>query len=965
MRIGFIASNIYQGISIALWKSLSALARETPDCSLFILPGGQLDSPDRNESMRSCIYSLIGNESLDAAIVWTSSLSGYARDEDMDMFVHRIAGKIPVVSIGERIDGIPSVLFDSYGGMRALVSHFIEVHGERRIAFIRGPERHKGAEERFRAYKDALSSHGIALDSTLVSSPCDWNSGADAMKELTVSRSLVPGKDFTSVVSASDLLMASAALYLETQGVRIPEDLRIGGFNDTDDNRRLSVGLTTVHLPIERIAEEAFRRILSLLEGGEAEDAVVSTALAIRHSCGCSHKTVPAPGSSNALEAAGAIRSGDDIHGSLRAFISASGDLEAFFDALSASPDAMALYRRIAMEYRRSEAESRMRVRGVSRVLDGFKTGLLAAKSYGMIPPLMKEYFPKAGIMSAYLVLFSGDSSVMRAGFSKETLYSSPYQFPRDHILPGEILSEACGTVFVIEPLFLSSLELGYIVLAMESTENYLAESLRSSFSSAVKGITLFEEVEKARLKAEKEEYEALLFYSNISKGVLQPLSEIRGMLLSDTIDREKLSLKLSEADHILRLALIERTGFSLEERLIPFDAIASDLKAEGFSLDVPGELPSFQIDRNLFVQMMKLMLPWSSSISGRLSDEGLILSLSIGIEVEGSPSLIMAERIAFISSYGFSFMNGNLSITIRYPRLSGEDALPLEGRKGILFLSSSGRKAPSSIARCLSSDNPRAVAWIHGDARDSEVMRYKGLPMACFSLDAESRSLDDILIPDDRIIVLGGRALPQPLSAMDAIRIRRREDALGQKGIKLIVVQDDASDADWFRSEAAFSSIPILLISGRFSARDADMLSSQPLILFANPSYLEAPEAEEKLRQIMNGAAMLPPFTAASVRKAIAYINENAGSVVSRWQIAERAGVNEDYLTRIFRREMGMSPWEYLNRYRVQLAASLLSSSSLSMRDIAAASGFQDPAYFCRIFKKVKGMPPGAYRKL
>ena len=961
-RIGFITSNIYQGMSVALWKAFSSLVSSSDDCSLFILPGGRLCSSDGNEKMRSSIFSLAGHGSLDAAIIWTSSLSGEASDDAIEKFVHGISREVPAVTIGDRIDGIPSILFDSYSGMRALVSHFIEVHGERRIAFIRGPEKHKGAEERFRAYRDALSSHGIAFDGSIVTSPYDWNDGRAAVKELVDSRSLVPGKDFTSIVSASDLLMTTAALYLEKQGVRIPEELRIAGFNDTEDNLRLSAGLTTVHLPIGRIAAEALRLAESLIEGCTAGDIAVSTVPVYRYSCGC----LPDLASDNEEmgRIARSICSGEGFHESLGAFIAASGDLDALFASLPDSHDSALMYHRVAMEYRRAEAESRMRVRGILQVLDGFKTELLAVKSYGMIPPLMKEYFPRAGILSAFLVLFSGESSVMRAGFSKETLFSSPYEFPRHQILPEELMAEACGSVFVIEPLFFGSLELGYIVLSMEGSESYVAESLRASFSSAVKGITLFEEVEKSRAAAEKEEYEALLFYSNISKGVLQPLSEMKGMLLSESIDREKLSLRLLEADHILRLALVEKAGFSLEGRLLPFDSIVSDLEDAGFSVDIPGELPSFQIDRNLFIQMMKLILPWSTHLSGYLSDEGLVLSVSVGEEGAESSSIILAERIAFISSYGFSLEKEKLCITIPYPRLLEAETVTLDGRKGILFLSESGLKPPLPIAPLVSaSGNPKAVSWISGDVDVSQLRRYKGLPMACFSIDDEYGSLDDILSPHQEILVLGDMALPRFLSVMNILRIERREDALGKKGIKLILVSDKA-DVTWFRSESVFSAVPVIFVKDRFSEQDAEDLSAIPMVLFANPSYFDAQESEERLCGIMKGDAMLPVYTASSVRRAISYINDRSGTVVSRWQIAEKAGVNEDYLTRIFHKEMGISPWEYLNRYRIQQASFLLETSSLSLRDIAAASGFQDPAYFCRVFRKMKGMPPGSYRK-
>ncbi len=72
------------------------------------------------------------------------------------------------MSVGLPLPGIPSVLVGNYQGMRDAVEHLIEVHGFRRIAFIRGPLGNLEEEERYRAYCDALADHGIPLDENLV-----------------------------------------------------------------------------------------------------------------------------------------------------------------------------------------------------------------------------------------------------------------------------------------------------------------------------------------------------------------------------------------------------------------------------------------------------------------------------------------------------------------------------------------------------------------------------------------------------------------------------------------------------------------------------------------------------------------------------------------------------------------------------------------------------------------------------
>jgi len=59
------------------------------------------------------------------------------------------------------------------------------------------------------------------------------------------------------------------------------------------------------------------------------------------------------------------------------------------------------------------------------------------------------------------------------------------------------------------------------------------------------------------------------------------------------------------------------------------------------------------------------------------------------------------------------------------------------------------------------------------------------------------------------------------------------------------------------------------------------------------------------------------------------------------------------------------MTPWQYLNRYRVLQAQKLLRATDDSVTAIAGAVGFSDPAYFSRVFRKEAGVSPKAYRNL
>lgn len=135
------------------------------------------------------------------------------------------------------------------------------------------------------------------------------------------------------------------------------------------------------------------------------------------------------------------------------------------------------------------------------------------------------------------------------------------------------------------------------------------------------------------------------------------------------------------------------------------------------------------------------------------------------------------------------------------------------------------------------------------------------------------------------------------------------------------------------------------------------------PRVILCNSYIAQSEEFAVRVRAVLAGEDILPPDTGALVKKAVCYLNRNSGSPISRWKLADSVHVSEDYLTRIFHKETGLSPWEYLNRYRIYLASKMLLHTNATVYDVAEKCGFQDQAYFCRVFKKIHGVPPGKYR--
>ena len=98
-------------------------------------------------------------------------------------------------------------------------------------------------------------------------------------------------------------------------------------------------------------------------------------------------------------------------------------------------------------------------------------------------------------------------------------------------------------------------------------------------------------------------------------------------------------------------------------------------------------------------------------------------------------------------------------------------------------------------------------------------------------------------------------------------------------------------------------------------------------------------------------------------VRLAMVYLHEHYAEPISRWDLAQHVCISEDYLTYCFRQELGTTPMQYLQRYRVNQAKLLLKNSQKSITEIALDVGFSDSGYFSRVFHRQTGMYPEAFR--
>jgi YesN/AraC family two-component response regulator len=109
---------------------------------------------------------------------------------------------------------------------------------------------------------------------------------------------------------------------------------------------------------------------------------------------------------------------------------------------------------------------------------------------------------------------------------------------------------------------------------------------------------------------------------------------------------------------------------------------------------------------------------------------------------------------------------------------------------------------------------------------------------------------------------------------------------------------------------------------------------------------------------------AAIPEHVSEAVRVAAEFAWKHYHEHIGLSEAAEAAGVNASYLSYLFSQEMGVGFSAFLLNQRISQARKLLVKTSLSVKEIASKSGFNDYQYFSKIFKKQVGLSPVRYRQ-
>jgi signal transduction histidine kinase/DNA-binding LacI/PurR family transcriptional regulator len=287
LTLGVFVS-LFGGYQDAIWSGIVEAAHEN-NAHVICFVGAALKDEVRSQKHWNAVYDLASPANLDGLIMISSALQKYTSLEELSRFYARYA-PLPVISIAQELEGVPSITVDNAAGMCALMRHLIEAHGYRRIAFIQGPENNPEAQARYHVYTEALETHGIPFTPELVAPGDFTNSAGSEAIQLLLDRRKV---DFEAVFASNDFMAIGAWGELAKRGFRVPADVAVAGFDDIREAQIYARPLTTVCQALPEQGRRAAQMLLEYIHTGEPpQNVVLNTELVIRESCGCLPSTI-------------------------------------------------------------------------------------------------------------------------------------------------------------------------------------------------------------------------------------------------------------------------------------------------------------------------------------------------------------------------------------------------------------------------------------------------------------------------------------------------------------------------------------------------------------------------------------------------------------------------------------------------------------------------------------------------
>jgi len=231
------------------------------------------------------IYNLINFDHFDGIIVAGRTLALEHLQEEIEELLVKSC-KCPVIYIDQESNHYPTIYVEDRKCMEQLTDHLIEVHGYRDIFCLAADPNTQSTINRVAGFQDSLRKHNLPIDESKISYEGNFKYSGGKRLARKIINGDIPKPEV--VVCISDYMAIGLVSELEKNGISVPEDIAVTGYDASDEAAICSTVITTYSPPINYTGTKAVCDLTELMTGCRPNVKNIATGrLDIGHSCGC------------------------------------------------------------------------------------------------------------------------------------------------------------------------------------------------------------------------------------------------------------------------------------------------------------------------------------------------------------------------------------------------------------------------------------------------------------------------------------------------------------------------------------------------------------------------------------------------------------------------------------------------------------------------------------------------------
>lgn len=194
--------------------------------------------------------------------------------------------KVPSLCLEYELDDINCLRTENVNGMKELMDHMITVHGVKDIYWISGPRDNAESQERYQAVIETMEKHGLSVDPEKFFDGC-WSYAIveEKLPDIISKMDKLPD----AFICANDSMALATCVVLDKAGIKVPQDVRVTGYDNLMSGNHFSPILTSVDRGWNERSYQAVDNLIELMNGApDFGDKVYNSRFDLGESCGCS-----------------------------------------------------------------------------------------------------------------------------------------------------------------------------------------------------------------------------------------------------------------------------------------------------------------------------------------------------------------------------------------------------------------------------------------------------------------------------------------------------------------------------------------------------------------------------------------------------------------------------------------------------------------------------------------------------